>query len=90
MAENTTITATTGEVKAIDSGKVGKTKKKKKVARQITHGRAYIQASYNNTIVTFTDLNGNALAFSTAGQCGFKGPKKATPYAAQAVFQIRP
>lgn len=62
-------------------------KKKKKVIKQITHGRAYVQASYNNTIVTLTDLNGNTLAFSTAGQNGFKGPKKSTPYAASVIVK---
>jgi small subunit ribosomal protein S11 len=62
-----------------------KSKKKKKVVRQINHGRAYIQATYNNTIVTLTDLNGNVLAWSSAGNCGFRGPKKATPYAASVI-----
>lgn len=61
--------------------------KKKKAARQISLGRAYIQATYNNTIVTFTDQNGNALAWSSAGGCGFKGPKKATPYAASIIVK---
>ncbi len=65
----------------------GKKKKKKKVIRQIVHGRAYIQATYNNTIVTLTDLNGNVLASSSAGQNGFKGPKKATPYAASIIVK---
>lgn len=57
-------------------------KKKKKTIKQVSSGKAYIQATYNNTIVTLTDLNGNVLAWSSAGSCGFKGPKKATPYAA--------
>lgn len=56
--------------------------KKKKVVKSVTQGNAYVQATYNNTIVTLTDLNGNTLAWSSAGNCGFKGPKKATPYAA--------
>jgi len=58
--------------------KVRKGKKKKFV----TTGQAHIQATYNNTIVTLTDQHGNVLAWSSAGKCGFKGPKKATPYAA--------
>lgn len=62
-------------------------KKKKKVVRQITHGRAYIKATYNNTIVTLTDLNGGVLSWSSAGQNGFKGPKKATPYAASVIVK---
>jgi len=56
--------------------------KKKKVVKAVSQGNAYIQATFNNTIVTLTDLNGNTLAWSSAGNCGFKGPKKATPYAA--------
>lgn len=55
---------------------------KKKVTKSVSLGNAYIKASYNNTIVTFTDTTGNVLGWSSAGQCGFKGPKKATPYAA--------
>jgi small subunit ribosomal protein S11 len=62
-------------------------KKKKRTIRQISHGRAYIQATYNNTIITLTDLNGNVLAWSSAGQNGFKGPKKATPYAASVIVK---
>ena len=57
-------------------------RKKKKVKKFVTHGRAYIQSSYNNTLITLTDPSGNVLAWSSAGQVGFKGPKKATPYAA--------
>lgn len=57
-------------------------KKKKSKKSHVTRGRAYIQASYNNTIVSFTDQNGNVMAQSSAGRCGFKGPKKSTPYAA--------
>ena len=62
-------------------------RKKKKIYRQVSQGRAYIHASYNNTIVTLTDLNGNVLALSSAGLCGFKGPKKATPYAATIIVK---
>lgn len=57
-----------------------KVKKKKK---NITLGVVHIQATFNNTIVTFTDIQGNTIASSTAGTQGFKGAKKATPYAAQ-------
>ncbi len=55
--------------------------------RQVTEGNAYVQATYNNTIVTLTDLNGNTLGWSSAGNCGFKGPKKATPYAASIIVK---
>ena len=61
--------------------------KKKKVARQVSQGQAYIHATFNNTIVTITDLNGNTLAQSSAGACGFRGPKKATPYAASMIVK---
>jgi small subunit ribosomal protein S11 len=69
--------------------------KKRKNIRQVSTGRAYVHASYNNTIVTLTDQNGNVLAWSSAGVVGFKGPKKSTPYAAgvivrDAVEKVRP
>lgn len=59
--------------------------KKGKVLRFIQRGRAYIQATYNNTIVTLTDDRGNVLSWSTAGKVGFKGPKKSTPFAASII-----
>jgi small subunit ribosomal protein S11 len=59
---------------------VVKVRKKKK--RLVPRGRAYVQATYNNTIVTLTDLKGDVIAWSSAGKNGFKGPKKSTPYAA--------
>ncbi len=55
--------------------------------RQVTRGIAYVFASYNNTIVTLTDTAGNVIASSSAGQVGFKGPKKATPYAAGVIVK---
>lgn len=64
--------------------KVTKAPKKKKFIQQ---GHAYIQATYNNTLVTITDLNGNVIGWSSAGQAGFKGPKKATPYAAGVIIR---
>lgn len=60
---------------------------KKKAVRQVPHACAYIQATFNNTIITLTDLNGNTLAWSSAGACGFRGPKKATPYAASMIVK---
>jgi len=59
----------------------------KKVRAQISQGKAYIQASFNNTIVSFTDMNGSVLGWSSAGVVGFKGPKKATPYAASVIVR---
>lgn len=81
--EQVTKTQTTTEKDA--KGKV--VKKKKKVVKQVPRGNAYIQASYNNTIVTITDPNGNVLGWASAGGSGFKGPKKATPYAATMVVK---
>lgn len=57
--------------------------KKKKAKRSIAHGQVHILATFNNTIVTFTDDKGGALAASSAGACGFRGSKKGTAYAAQ-------
>lgn len=56
---------------------------KKKTKRNVPTGRCYIQASFGNTIVTFTDGSGGALAWSSAGLQGFKGSRKGTPFAAQ-------
>jgi small subunit ribosomal protein S11 len=60
-----------------------KKKKKKSRKRLVPEGRIYIQASYNNTMVSITDPEGQIIAWSSAGSSGFKGPKKATPFAAQ-------
>jgi len=57
--------------------------KTKKVKRNIIAGIVHIQSTFNNTIVTVTDLNGNTIAYSSAGSNGFKGTRKATPFAAQ-------
>jgi|SRR5690606_15019933 small subunit ribosomal protein S11 len=57
--------------------------KKKRNARSVPAGQMHIQATFNNTIITFTDKKGNALAASSAGACGFRGSKKGTAYAAQ-------
>lgn len=62
-------------------------RKKKKTVRAVSVGRAYVQATYNNTIVTLTDPNGNVLGWSSAGVVGFKGPKKSTPYAASVIVK---
>lgn len=62
--------------------KIQEKPRRKKEKRQVTRGRVYIQATYNNTIVTVTDQNGNVLITSSAGQYGFKGPKKSTAFAA--------
>ncbi len=56
---------------------------KKKIRKNIAHGICYIQASFNNTIVTITDPKGDAISWASAGQLGFRGSKKSTPFAAQ-------
>ena len=58
-------------------------KKVKKIKKNITTGIAYVQATFNNTIVSITDDSGNVIAWSSAGSKGFKGSRKSTPYAAQ-------
>ena len=58
-------------------------KKKSKVKKKISSGVAHIVSSFNNTIITISDEKGNALAWSSCGQKGFKGSRKSTPYAAQ-------
>ena len=60
-----------------------KVKQKKKVKKNVAAGIAHIQSTFNNTIVTITDVNGNAVAWSSAGARGFKGSRKSTPFAAQ-------
>src|SRR6195952_720425 len=59
------------------------TPKKKKAKRTVSSGQLHVQATFNNTIITFTDMQGGALAASSAGACGFRGSKKGTAYAAQ-------
>jgi small subunit ribosomal protein S11 len=77
------------EKKKAENAKKSKAKKKKKkILKQITSGKAFVKATYNNTIVTLTDLNGNVISWASAGVAGFKGPKKSTPYAAQIITRI--
>ena len=75
------------EIKGKKTRKGLNSRNKKKVVKQVSHANVYIQATYNNTIVTLADQNGNVLAWSTAGSCGFKGAKKATPYAASVIVR---
>lgn len=85
MAEDTT--TTTDEIKTdapIDAPAAKPaTPKRKKSKRSVPSGQVHVQASFNNTIITFTDSNGNVLTSSSAGACGFRGSKKGTAYAAQ-------
>jgi small subunit ribosomal protein S11 len=91
MAEDTTTTEQdlTKETPAVESaegslaeaGAKIKSSKKKKSKAKVTKGRIYINSTYNNTIITVTDLTGNVVAWGSAGKAGFKGSKKSTPYA---------
>ena len=66
------------------AGKAGKNKKfKKRERKNVPFGLVFIQASFNNTIVTITDTTGNTLSWSSAGSLGFRGSRKGTPFAAQ-------
>jgi len=65
------------------STKVVGAKKGKKEKKHVAHGIAHVHASFNNTIVTITDLEGNVVSWSSAGTLGFKGSRKGTPFAAQ-------
>ena len=57
--------------------------KKKKIKKNILNGIAYVQSTFNNTIISIADTNGNVISWASAGQRGFKGSRKSTPYAAQ-------
>ncbi|MDX1920751.1 MAG: 30S ribosomal protein S11 [Candidatus Caenarcaniphilales bacterium] len=57
--------------------------KKKKTKHKVTHGHAYIQSTFNNTIISITDTNGDVISWASAGACGFKGSRKGTPFASQ-------
>ena len=60
---------------------------KKRVKKNVGHGQAHIQSSFNNTIVTLTDAEGNAISWASAGELGFKGSRKSTPFAAGEVAE---
>lgn len=62
---------------------VKKAVKKRRDRKNVENGAAHIRSSFNNTIVTITDLQGNAISWASAGEMGFKGSRKSTPYAAQ-------
>jgi small subunit ribosomal protein S11 len=67
--------------------KTAKRRGPRRVRRDILHGQAHIQSTFNNTIITITELNGDVIAWSSAGTAGFKGSRKSTPYAAQMAAQ---
>jgi len=63
-------------------------KGKKRERKNIEKGQAHIQSTFNNTLVTLTDMSGNALSWCSAGSLGFKGSRKSTPYAAQQAAEV--
>lgn len=63
-------------------------RKKKTEKKRVSSGKAFVRSTYNNTVITLTDNDGNVLSWANAGLAGFKGPKKATPYAAQIITRI--
>jgi small subunit ribosomal protein S11 len=69
---------------ARETGKASKSRREKKI---VVNGIVHIQSTFNNTIVTITDMNGNVIASSSPGQLGFKGSRKSTPFAAQLAAQ---
>ncbi len=69
---------------AKETGKASKAKREKKI---VVNGIVHIQSTFNNTIITVTDMNGNVIASSSPGQLGFKGSRKSTPFAAQLAAQ---
>jgi len=81
--ESNKINKTVDENKDSEKGKKTVVKRKKKVKKNILNGIAYVKSTFNNTIVSISDLEGNVIAWSSAGQKGFKGSRKSTPYAAQ-------
>ena len=67
--------------------KVKKTTRRRKERKNVEHGAAHIQSTFNNSIVTLTDAAGNALSWSSAGALGFRGSRKSTPFASQDVYK---
>lgn len=61
--------------------------KKKRINKSIDKGQVHIKSSFNNTMVTFTDVEGNVISWASSGKLGFKGSKKSTPYAAQSCVE---
>ncbi|MGI9549271.1 MAG: 30S ribosomal protein S11 [Bdellovibrionales bacterium] len=76
-----------GEVQKKETKIIEKKPKKKKVKKNVPSGKCYINSSFGNTMVTFTDPAGNALCWSSSGLLGFKGSRKGTPFVAQAVAE---
>lgn len=87
MAEDTTTTPETPVAEATTEAAPATVPKRKKAKRAVPFGHMHVQATFNNTIITFTDPSGGALTASSAGACGFRGSKKGTAYAAQVAVE---
>ena len=72
-----------GQEKSVKTLKKSSYSKKKKIKKNILNGIAYVQSTFNNTIISIADTSGNVISWASAGQKGFKGSRKSTPYAAQ-------
>jgi small subunit ribosomal protein S11 len=83
MADETTTTAPTTEAAPAATETAAERKAKKKGKKNILNGIVHIHSTFNNTMITFTDVSGNVISWSTAGARGFKGSRKSTPFAAQ-------
>lgn len=83
MADTTTIE----EPKVAATAPAPATSKRKRSKVKVARGRIYIQSTYNNTIITVTDMTGNVIGWGSSGRTGFKGSKKSTPYAAQRTME---
>lgn len=83
MADDTTPVAETTPRESAETASAAPAKSRKKQRRSVPAGQLHIQATFNNTIITFSDKKGNVIAASSAGACGFRGSKKGTAYAAQ-------
>lgn len=79
--------AKTTESEAPKAAVAASSGKRKKSKIKLTRGKIYIQSTYNNTIITITDITGNTVGWGSAGRTGFKGSKKSTPYAAQKTME---
>jgi small subunit ribosomal protein S11 len=86
MAEETTTTKSETP-KAAAPANIAAPKKRKGKKARVSRGRIYVQSTYNNTIVTVTDVTGSVIGWGSSGRTGFKGSKKSTPYAAQKTME---
>jgi len=89
MGKKRVIKQTTEEVLKEKESRETSLKGKKEIkGKKLLRGKAFIKSTYNNTLITITDIDGNVLAWESAGSAGFKGPKKATPFAASKTVEL--